>query len=362
MSARRHALVLAGGTGTRLWPLSRRARPKQFLRLGGGERTLLQAAVDRVRPLVPPERLWVVAKPWMAGEVHREVPDLPEEHLLLEPCPRGTAAAVLLGALAVMGRDPEAVLAVLPSDHVVGDAAAFRRVLDAAFRWAADHPDIVAVGLRPRRPETAFGYVETAACLGTCSGVPCHRAASFHEKPGRAEAEAFLRSGRHYWNAGMALFRPGVLVETVERRAPALAAALGGLRAALGGPAAGLEAAYAALPPDSLDVALLEQADNLVVFEADFDWHDVGLWEGLREMAGRDPSGNALLGGGEAVLLDAAGLTVHVEAGRLVAALGVRDLVVAVVGEAVLVCPRDRIDDLPRLVAELERRGRGRFL
>jgi mannose-1-phosphate guanylyltransferase len=347
------ALVLAGGSGTRFWPASRRARPKQLLALEG-DRTLLQATVDRLAPLVPPARVWVATTAALAASVRDQLPELPAGQVLVEPALRNTAPAIgfALGAL-----PPEAaagVVAVLPSDHRVGDGAAFRAALERAAAAAATDDRVLALGVVPRWPETGFGYLELGPPAPGGDGV--RRVERFREKPDRATAEAWFASGRHLWNAGIFVSRAATLLAAIERHAPEIGRGLAAIRRQ---PARAAEL-YAALPSISIDYAVMEKLEGLATLPLDCGWDDLGSWQALYELLAADAAGNRSRGA--AVAVEARDNLLFAADGGAIAALGVEGLIVVRTADAVLVAPRERAQEVRRLVDELERAGRGDLL
>ena len=361
-----YAVIMAGGGGTRLWPLSRRGRPKQALRLFG-ERTLFQRTVERVLPLIPPERILVVAVEEQAEVLRRQAPALPAESFLYEPSPRGTAAVVGLGAVVLRRRDPQARFACLPADHYIAHEERFRDVLRAAFALAQEG-DLVTLGIRPTAPATGFGYIEAGEPRGEYEGWPAFRVQAFKEKPALAEAQRYLAGGRHSWNSGMFVWRAEALLQEIERQMPALHAGLRAVEEALGRPdeRAVLEAVWRELKPQTVDYGVMEGARRVAVFAADaLGWWDVGSWDALFEMGGLDAAGNLQLA--PDVLLhdvrDSLVLRAPEAAGpRLIAALGVHDLIVVDTGDVLLICDRARAQEVRALVERLTDAGRDEFL
>ncbi|RME75054.1 MAG: mannose-1-phosphate guanyltransferase [Planctomycetota bacterium] len=347
-----HQVILAGGSGTRFWPMSRRRRPKQLLGLDGGP-PLLERAATLLETLLPPERRWVVTTRPQADAVAACLPELPPGHVIVEPCGRDTAAAIGLGAAAALRHDPDATVVFMPADHVIRPASRFRATIEAAVRLLAPRPQaVVTIGIPPREPSTAFGYIERGEPL-TGRELGSHRAFTvrrFREKPDRATSEAYLATGNFYWNAGIFCWRADAMLAALEQRLPETARAV-----RLEGEA--LEAAYAGLPKISVDYALLEHHPEVLVVEADFAWSDVGSWNALPELLGADEHGCTVLGA-EHVGLESENVIAVADDGSVIATVGVRDLVVVRTGDATLVCARDRVQDVKKLVAELERRGR----
>ena len=344
-----HAVLLAGGSGTRFWPASRRSRPKQFLAIGTDE-PLLVATRRRLDPLVPDERVLVVTAASQAAGVRALLPGLGPDQVLAEPCARNTAAAVAWAALDVHRRDPGAVLAVLPADHVIAPAERFRGSLAAAADLAARQPVLVTFGVRPTHPATGYGYIE----LGERLSDSTHAVARFVEKPDAATAAGFLATGRLRWNAGMFVWSARTILAAFERHAPDVLAPLRDAAAAPGGLAGALAEAYADLPALPVDKAILERADNVRTIPIDYTWSDVGSWTSLPEVHAADGSGNCAVGGGALVAEDARGNVVYGEPGRLTALIGVEDLVVVHADGATLVCRKDRAQDVRRVVERLE--------
>jgi mannose-1-phosphate guanylyltransferase/mannose-6-phosphate isomerase len=345
------ALILAGGSGTRFWPLSRRLRPKQLLALEGGE-SLLRQTVERLQPLVAPESVWICTTEALAEAVRRDLPEVPPEQILAEPSGRNTAPALGWAVRSM----PEAVrrgpIAVLPADHRVATPEAFRATLAAAADIAAGSGRIMTLGVAPHRPETGYGYLEIAPEAGV-GGV--RDVVRFIEKPDAERATAYAASGAHLWNAGIFVFRGDVFLAELARHAPDVAAGLEAVAAEPGR----LAELYAALPSISVDYAVMEKLDSLGTLPLDCGWSDLGSWEALAEVLPADEDGNAVRG--PAVAVDATDNLLVADQGTI-AVLGVSGLVVVRTGDTVLVCPKERSQDVRRILAELESRGRGDLL
>lgn len=349
-----YVIVMAGGSGTRFWPLSRAGRPKQLLPLAGTDESLLRATVRRLAALAPPERVLVVTGDALADATAADVPEIPRDNVLAEPVGRNTAPCVAWAAAHVRRHDPEGVMAVLPADHHIADEPAYSAVVARAIE-AARGGSLVTVGVRPTRPETGYGYVEVGA--ETAPGI--HRAKRFVEKPDRARAEQFLSAGTFLWNSGMFFFRADRVLERFRADLPSIAEGIERIdRAAKNGPAAEraeVERVYPTLTSISIDHGIMEKAPDVLVVPGDFGWSDLGSYATAWELAPKDAAGNAARA--DAVLVDARGCYVSAPAGKVVALVGVEDLVVVDTEDALLVLPRDRAQDVRAVVDALKARG-----
>jgi mannose-1-phosphate guanylyltransferase len=346
-----HAVVMAGGSGTRFWPASRRARPKQFLPISGGQPMIAETCA-RLAGLVPLERTLVVTAESQVPLVRRALPDLPPENVLAEPEPRNTAPAVAWAAEELARRAGDCVHVVLPSDHVIRPTEAFQRGLCAAAEEARAEEVLVVFGVRPGHPATGYGYIEAGAKLRERQGAPVLSVTRFVEKPDHARAQRFLDSGRFLWNSGMFVWRTSTIRSALARHAPAIAR--GFERVAAG---ESLARVYAGLPSAAVDTAVLERADNVHLLPIDYTWSDVGSWTALCELQQADGNGNwpTLSAGAALAVEDSSGCLVYAEGQELVALVGVRDLVVVRAGDATLVCSRERAQEVKKIVERLAR-------
>lgn len=328
--------------------------PKQLLCLAGSQ-PLLRDTLDRARPLAPPARTWVVTAAQQARGVRRVAPELPAANVLVEPVGRNTAAAVALAALHVARRDPRGVMIVLPADHVIGRLAEFRRSLRTACAVAERTGALVTLGVEPTRPETGYGWVRAGRTLpGFGAGVTT--VARFIEKPSAVRAGRLFARGDVFWNSGMFAWRADAILAALRRHVPDV---LRPIEAALGRGRAALERAYRRVPSVSIDVGVLERAAAVAMVRAGFPWNDVGSWAAVEPLWRRSGAANAIRG--RAVALEGRGCVV--DAGdRVVAVLGLDDVVVVSTDDAVLVCPKGRAQDVRRVVDAVERAGWGEVL
>jgi len=355
MNPHYYGLILAGGRGTRFWPRSRKRSAKQVLNVVG-DRSLIQATVDRLAPVIPPERLWILTNEHLRATILRQLPEIPRKQVLAEPEQRNTAPAIGLAAHILHSLDPEAVMGVFPSDHVVSKPSAYRAVIDAALKGAAGR-SLMVVGIAPRWPETGYGYIEFPA--GTQAGaqtgpVPVER---FHEKPKLPVATEYLAAGNFYWNSGMFFWRADVLLENLREHLPKTFAAISALpRFGARDFAAKLKHAFPLCDNISIDYAVLEKASNVSgIPAADFGWNDVGSWNAVYELLPRDESGNVTAP--DAVCLEAHNNFVDAR-GKVVALLGVNDLIVVDTPDALLVAGRDKAQQVGEVLKLLEARNR----
>lgn len=360
---KRFAVIMAGGSGERFWPASRQARPKQLLRLTDERRSMLEEAIDRIAPLVPTENVIVATNEILAGPIAEAIPRLPRENVIAEPAKRNTAACLALAAAHLsrrIGEHADASMAVLTADHRITDEERFRETVALALDFAEANDALVTIGVVPTRPETGYGYIEVAE---KASGGPprVRPVARFLEKPDLGTARRFATSGHHLWNSGMFFWRISSFLSGLERHMPDLARATAEMRADLASGSGRLPAIFSGLDDVSIDVGLMERAGNVHVAPATFPWDDVGAWDALARTRTPDAQGNVADPG--TVLIDARDCIVYNAAGdaMAVAIVGAAGLVVAPTPDAVLVCDRERAQDVKRAVAALRERGRERF-
>ncbi len=357
--AKTYAVIMAGGSGTRFWPASRRHRPKQLLPLAGSEQPLIASTVRRIEALCPPERILVATGEHLVAATRAALPWLPASSFLGEPLARNTAACIGWATSIIRRRDPDSVVAVLPSDHHIGDEPAFRAAMTRAIASAETGP-ITTLGVTPTRPETGYGYIK----LGEPVGEGVLRVKAFVEKPDTHRAKQYLASGQYVWNSGMFFFRSDVMLDAMASHMPSLAQGLTRIdAAAAGGPereALETRSVFEALESISIDYGVMEKVSPINVVPASFAWSDIGSWESAWELAVRDAADNVA---GGAVAVAARGNLVRDlrtdGRRRVIALLGVEDLCVIETDDALLVMPRSRSQEVRKIVDELEARPDG---
>ncbi|MFM8735132.1 MAG: mannose-1-phosphate guanylyltransferase [Pirellulales bacterium] len=353
-----HAIVMAGGSGTRFWPASRAALPKQLLPLAGSA-TLLEDTIGRLEGLVPPERTMIVTSARLLDAVRGQAPQVPAEGIVGEPCKRDTAPCIGLAALLVSRHDPDAVMAVMPSDHVIRPAADFRRAIQQAAAMVERSPGrLVTFGVRPTYPAEGFGYIQQGAPLPTGPGeAPAFAVARFKEKPPASVAAEYLAAGTYLWNAGIFVWKAATIIAALDARQPEAMARLRAIADAWDTPRRDVVFAdqFAAVKGISIDYAVLEHAADVAVIEAPFGWDDLGGWSAVARQRSSDAAGNTSVG--KHLAIDSAGTIVHAGDGHLVVTLGLKDILVVHTPDATLVADRAHEEAVRKVVAELESRG-----
>ena len=358
-----YALIFCGGGGTRLWPYSRQQRPKQFLKIKS-QKTLLRQTFERLLPLIPVERIFIVTVPEYTDEVAEELPEVPKSQVLVEPARRNTAMAAGLGVVAIMRKDPEAIIANIWSDHLVSKQAAYREALLTAARVASDGENLVTTGLPPTRPHTGLGYVKKGPVFDT-SGPAVYKVERFTEKPKLAEAKRMFKSGSYLWHVGLLVWRADAFMKALRRHSPSTYRRLEAISKALErGAKDRIIKEYKDAPDLSIDVALAEKAKNFLIVQGEFEWHDLGDFSVLWKIGKKDNDDNSVLleDGGDWIGLETKGSMIISEGKRLVGTYGIVDMIVVAVEDAVLVAPISQAQKVKKIVQRIKKEKKTDFL
>jgi mannose-1-phosphate guanylyltransferase len=357
-----HALIMAGGGGTRFWPRSRQKRPKQFLALGG-DRTLVQQALDRIEGPVPPERSWVITAAAHREEVARQLPALPVDRIIGEPCGRDTAACIALGAALIARQDAGAVMLVMPADHVIEPVQEFRRACHVAEQMAEEHPRaLITFGIPPTYPATGYGYIHRGPEVAHRQGIAVYKVHTFKEKPPPDVAERFVSSGEYYWNSGIFVWKAATILAALRERQPKMFAAVQRIAEAWHTPERDtvLRREYENLDRLSIDYAVMEQAREVLVIQAPYRWDDVGSWLAVERMHPQEADGNTILA--THCGIDTKNCVLVADSGHLLATVGVKDLLIIQDSNATLVIDRKDESTVKQLVELLKKKGLEKYL
>jgi len=350
-----YAVIMAGGGGTRLWPLSRQARPKQMLELTGSE-SLFRIAFRRLQGLFADENVLVVTTQEQSAQLMVQCPEIPQENYLLEPQPRGTASVVGLAAVALQQRDPQAVMAVVTSDHFIANVEKFQRLLESAYEIARQSY-LVTLGISPTYPATGFGYIQSGERLGIFRGLEAYRVKRFKEKPDLEQAQAMLASGDHAWNSGMFAWQVQDIMNEFQRQMPALYEHLQSIARLWDTPdrQSILQSIWPHLEVKTVDYGIMEGARQVAVIPAaGLGWNDIGSWESIFEILPKDLNGN-VTSDGQYILLDTHNTLFYSHsADRLAVAIGVQDLVIVDTGDVLLICNREQAQQVRQVVSQLK--------
>ena len=347
-----YTVIMAGGRGERFWPLSRKDRPKQLLRLTS-DKTMLEETIQRALPLIPTERTFIVTGENLSDPILREIDFLKKDNLLTEPFGRNTLYAIGLAAAHIQKADPDGVMVVLSADHLINPAERLRHIISIGIKIAAREEKLITIGIVPTRAETGYGYIKVGELHTTDAGISVFNVAEFTEKPKLLVAQKYYYGREHLWNSGMFIWSVKTIMRAIERHAPEAFALLQDYSAAIGTKkeAAARQTLYDSAVSNSIDFAVLEKADNTLTIRADMIWDDVGSWNAMERFKEPDSDHNVVIG--NAALVDSFELTVYNEGDGLIAGLGISDLVIVKSGDLVLVAHKARSDDMKSLLKKI---------
>ena len=346
-----HVVIMCGGSGSRFWPKSRKMYPKQFLNTVG-EGTMIQLTVDRISKFIPLENIYMVTNKCYVNTIKEQVPQILEENLIIEPMIKETAACIGYSAVKLLKKDPEAVMIVLPSDHYIENEVKFMETLKQGLDIACRDNCLVTMGIRPTRPETAYGYIETGKSIEGILEIPTYKIKRFTEKPNREKAQEFIDKGTYLWNSGMFIWKAAVLLKQYKKFLPDMYQCLKRMGEYIGTPeeAEIVEEEYNKIDGISIDYGILEKTWDVYVMESSFSWDDIGNWTALERYMYKDENGNSIKG--EHTVLDTHNCILYGEK-RLIAALGVEDLIIVETEDVILVCKKEKDQDIKLLIKEL---------
>ncbi len=357
-----HATIMAGGTGTRFWPASRKANPKQLLNLTG-DRSMIQATADRLKGLCPAENLLIVTNKTLVDPIAAQLPDIPRESIIGEPAKRDTAPCVGLAAAWIAAKDPDATMVVMPADHVIGPDDVFQDALTHAASLVDDDPTrIVTFGIKPTYPAEVFGYIERAAAPIAGARIPSFDVLRFREKPDLETAKQFVDAGSFYWNSGIFVWKAKTILDALTKYEPEMSAHIQKIANSIGtdGFAETLESEFCAIKGTSIDYAVMERYDNVLVVEAPYQWDDLGNWTAVPRLKGSDEKGNTV--DGEFLGIDTEHSIIRSEDGHLIVTVGMKDCIVVHTPDATLVADKNNESAIKQVVAELTRLKMDKFL
>lgn len=350
-----HAVIMAGGSGTRFWPRSTKEHPKQFLKVFS-DRTMLQETVDRIAPAIPAERVWVITNRRYIGLVKEQLPDVPASNIIGEPVARNTAPCVASAAVLVREKDPDATMAVLPADHSIGNPEKFISILKTAQEKAQQDDALITIGIRPDRPETGYGYIEFDKKSGeTVKENEVKRVVQFREKPDLKTARQFIYSGNFLWNSGMFVWKASTVIEQFNRHLPEIHEQIKELEPAVGTDRQDEAVAsfYQNCPSISIDYGIMEKAETVFVVPGEFGWNDVGSWRAVYDLREKNEEGNVIQSD-QAIIESSENNLIHSESDKVIALVGVENLAIVETDDAILVCNMDKSQGVKQIVESLK--------
>jgi len=355
-----YCVIMAGGSGTRFWPRSRAEKSKQYLSIQG-KRTLIQSTVDRISSYASGEHLYIVSKASQKEQLVKQVGSIPEKNYIFEPEGKNTAPCLGLAALHIQKRNAEAVMIVLPADHLIGNKELFKKTIFAGVQVARENDSLVTIGITPDRPATGYGYIQRDKLIADISQISAYTVKTFAEKPDIETAKRFLESGDFFWNSGMFIFKVSVFLKSLEEHLPEMYDALMDIRKVIGKPEYDdvLKKTYKQIKNISIDYGIMEKADNVSMVKGDFEWNDLGSWEQVYRLAKKDRNGNAITG--KAVCLDTHNSYIYSDS-EIIALVGCDDLIVVKDQGVTLICKRDRAEDVKKVVEKIKLKKYSEFL
>lgn len=354
------AVIMAGGVGTRFWPRSRKEKPKQFLSILDSK-TMIQSTVKRLSPLIKKEKIFYILNPQQKPQLIEQIPDVPEENIILEPCGKNTAPCIGLVALHLKQINPEATMVVLPSDHIVTDKKTFHKVLNIGKNIVEETNGLVTIGITPDRPATGFGYIQQSEKVSEFNGISVFRVKTFAEKPNKETAQLFLKSGDFVWNSGMFLWKVSTILEEIKIHIPELFVGLEKLEKHIGKSnyQQHLNKFYKQIRSVSIDYGVMEHAQNVYVIRCNIGWNDIGSWEEIYKLTPKDKNGNVIVGNGLAI--NCKNCFIYSD-NDLVTLTGMEDTIAVKSENAVLFCHRDKTQDVKEIVEYLKRKNMNNYL
>jgi mannose-1-phosphate guanylyltransferase len=351
-----HAVIMAGGSGTRFWPQSTQEHPKQFLNLFD-DRTMLQTTVDRIEELIPPERIWVITNDRYVGLVQEQLPDVPAQNIIGEPVAKDTAPCVALAASLIHDQDPDGTMVVLPADHLIEDTDTFLSILETAQTKAKAGENLITIGIEPDHPETGYGYIEfDKDSSGIYAGREVKKVRQFREKPDKEQAQEFLDSGNFLWNSGMFVWSTSTILKEFDRFQPEINAQINQLQPAIGSEEQeeAINTFYQNCPSISIDYGIMESSKSVFVVPGSFGWNDVGSWKAMYELREKDDDSNNVIESDHVTLAEAGKNLIQSESGKMIALVGVEDLAVVETDDAILVCNLNEAQGVKQIVNQLK--------
>ncbi len=349
-------LIMAGGVGSRFWPLSRKDRPKQFLNLVDKDRSMIQATVNRISKLTDHSNIFIATSQEYVEKMQEHLPEIPVENLTVEPMRRNTAACIGLAALYIENKDPEGVMVVLPADHLIIDEKRFLDTVEAAVKVAEEGDNLVTIGIEPNHPETGYGYINYDQKYGEVDGHEVFEVKAFTEKPNRDQAERFLEAGTYLWNSGMFVWKVSTIRKMIELHMPKLHEGLERMKEAIGTDQEVdvLKNEFKKLDDISIDYGIMEKAEDIYVIPGSFGWDDIGSWPALERVQKRDKQGNIITG--HHIGIDTKNTIVHGN-GKIITTVGLKDIVIVDTEDAILICDKKRAQEVKEVRNLLKDKG-----